>query len=69
MKRSAVWRHHTGAWCVDILDQRRNRARRVRHQADTPAPEPRYPTHAAALTVAIEAVGLAPGNPEPMEAP
>lgn len=26
-------------------------------------------THAEALAVAIKAVGLAPGNPEPLEAP
>lgn len=30
--------------------------------------EDHCPDHAA-LTVAVEAVGLAPGNPEPMEAP
>lgn len=64
MKRAKVRRSFPGSWAVQV-------------NATTGDPDwplrvtfhPNIPTHAEALHAALEAVGLTPTNPEPMEAP
>lgn len=61
---STLWYVHVYSEPVGRMDRRRPIAGRKS------SPHCReYPTHAEALEAAIVAVGLAPGNPEPMEAP
>lgn len=73
MKRAAVWQDTgTGRWYVDVCPASGYRTGGPIESRCAPVSSPvgpAYRTHARALEVALEAVGLTPANPEPMEAP
>lgn len=72
MKRAAVWKGPSGTWWADLChaeDWEPHRPLDSRAGNILAPWDEGYPTHAAALTAAIEAVGLGKTNPEPTEAP
>lgn len=76
--RAEVWRMWPGSWGVLMFphDDVPDRGKRVIERPPMKGSRLRprsgsrnFPTHESALAAALHEVGLAPANPEPMEAP